>query len=509
MANNDFTIKGKIDIDSREYQAFLKSKQALEKNLLKQAEQKTKSHEEYVKSLEKEIKALKEREAADKKDYSSAIKKKQQKLDEIRLQDKINKLQDQYNKAKLEVMKKTEQQSKIEDIKNRAQERNRQRDLSKLAEGPADYGRLSNQIRNWNRGGFFEFLADKESVKGKNILEGLDEKIASSQDTKDLNTIELESLQSSAKRTSTGEIDKRTKDWKRIQELNKSNQQIDANIKNYEKEKAITQGSTKANVGKYQAMAAAAQKVAGQLSAIGKKIGGIILKPFEILKKRVLDAATAMFDFSSGVATFATGTSLITNAAAREQQLKYGLTASQNYGFTKAKEMLNIQSDEDLMYMNRDQRERLLQYMEQYSRWYDEMESSGVLQAIQEMQLEFNELKEELAMEFLSWVAENKDTIMTCIRGIFEVIKWVANMIMSIVNFITGGKANSYDLYDSAKASDTVNNNNNNSRNTTININANTTNNATGVLGSADALNKFNEENWSNLAKQIVGAIGG
>ena len=216
-----------------------------------------------------------------------------------------------------------------------------------------------------------------------------------------------------------------------------------------------------------------------------------------------------MIDFRSGIATFATGTSLITNAAAREQQLKYGLSSSQNYAFTKAKEMLNIQSDEDLMYMNADQRERLLAYMEQYSRFYDELESSGTLQSIQEMQLEFQELKEELAMEFLSWVAENKETIMAVIKGGFEFIKFIANAIMAIINILTfGSQGKEYDLY--SKASDEANNNTtDNSKHTQINMNINTTNNATGVLGSQEALDQYQEENWSKLAKQIVGAIGG
>ena len=172
--------------------------------------------------------------------------------------------------------------------------------------------------------------------------------------------------------------------------------------------------------------------------------------------------------------------------------------------------MLNIQSDEDLMYMNADQRNRLLAYMDKYANWYADLEASGVLEDIQEMQLEFEEFKQEIAMEFLQWVAENKETIMNAIRGIFEFIKFIANLVIKIVNALSGPWGKKYEEIDSiATSSDQINNSSNNIKNTTININANTTNNATGVLGSPEALEKFSQENWSNLAKDIVSRIGG
>lgn len=275
------------------------------------------------------------------------------------------------------------------------------------------------------------------------------------------------------------------------------------------KSEAIGESKTQAN--KYAAMAAAAQKVSAVFERMGQAIMNFVTKPLKDFAESVAGAVTAMLDFKSGIATYNTSSSLITNAAARESQLRYGLTASQNYGFIQAKSMLNIQSDEDLMYMNAEQRERLLAYMEHYSDWYDELQNSGVLQSIQEMQLEFEELRQEIAMEFLQWVAENKETIMVCIKGTFEFIKVVAKAVLGIIELLSkafGGEGSSaWDLYDSA--SDNINNNNTNNKTTNINMNINNTNNATGVLGSQEALDKFQEENWSKLAKQVVTAIGG
>ena len=44
--------------------------------------------------------------------------------------------------------------------------------------------------------------------------------------------------------------------------------------------------------------------------------------------------------------------------------------------------------------------------------------------------------------------------------------------------------------------------------NTNITINANTTNNATGVLSSQDAYNAYSEDNFAKLAKQLMTVIG-
>lgn len=292
-----------------------------------------------------------------------------------------------------------------------------------------------------------------------------------------------------------------------IAALEEKRKKSDESVRSIEKEKSAQIGENRTQAGKYAALAKAAGKLDAAFSRLGKAALNLALKPFKDLANGVMEAVSAMVDFRSGVATYSTSTSLITNAEAREQQLKYGLSASSNYAFSRAKQMLNIQSDEDLMYMNSAQRDRFLSYMDRYSAWYDEMESSGILANIQEMQLEFQELKEELAMEFLSWVAENKETIMFVIKGTFELIKGIATAVAKILAFFG---AKQQDLYSPADASDRVSAiSNSNSNTTNVTINANTTNNATGVLGSQEALDRFQEENWSKLAKQIVGAVGG
>ena len=226
-----------------------------------------------------------------------------------------------------------------------------------------------------------------------------------------------------------------------------------------------------------------------------------LAKPLNDFKDGVVQAVKAMINMKTGVATYSSS-SLITNSSARETKLKYGMNDSQAYGFTQAKSLLNIQSDEDLMYMNQEQRDRLLGYMEKYSNWYSEMESSGVLQNIQEMQLEFEMFKQEIAMEFLQWVSENKETIMTCIKGIFNFIKGIATLVMNIINILSWGTADTSSAFESDSWNSGATTNNNQKTNN-ININANVTNN--GLSGSS-GIDTANDQMWSDLAKQIVTA---
>lgn len=266
---------------------------------------------------------------------------------------------------------------------------------------------------------------------------------------------------------------------------NEEKADLDKQIEGLKDEKAQIQGNTKTAINKI--------KTAGEIIGRAAKLVAI---PFKELAKGAIEVVKSFMSLKDGIATFNTANTLISNQSAREQQLKYGLSSSQNFAFTQAKSMLNIQSDEDLMYMNSKQRAKFLEYMEKYSKWYSKMEASGVLDNVQEMQLEFQELKQELGMEFLSWIAENKDTIMTAIKGIFNVIKGIADLVMAVVRLMPGG---------SSAISGTANSYSTSNR--TVTINATTTNNNSGMTQTQVDVNS--EKQWSSLAKQIITSIGG
>ena len=259
----------------------------------------------------------------------------------------------------------------------------------------------------------------------------------------------------------------------------------DPNISVEDKKKLLSErdilakqiGSGKTQINKINTAAA----ITSSALNVIKKAGDTLGISFHSLATQALDVVKSFIDLRTGIATYDTRSSLITNATAREQQLKYGLSSAQNWAFTQAKSMLNIQSDEDLMYMNVEQRNRFLQYMQRYSQWYDKLEHSGVLADIQEMQLQFQELKQELGMEFLSWVAANKDTIMVALKGIFAALLTVADAVLKIASFFSGG----------------------NTTNNTFNINSTVTNNGNQTMTDMNVQNQ-----WSSLAKQITTSMG-
>lgn len=430
------------------------------------------------KSLVDAFKSIKGMEEASKE----ILKLQQSLLNVMKNLNKTNQQATKMEKEKIEALKSEE--AMLLRIKKIREDFAFKRELSDL-EKPR-MGILEQAQKYKGASGAFKMLRDQALEKGEAIKSRYDEQVAIKQE--EYNQIKAAK---GAESPEAKAAEKALKDTQRA------------------RSKAI--GDSKTQAAQYAAMAQTAAKVDQAFEKVGKAALKLATEPFKKLTEGVKAAVVAMLDFKTGVATFNTSTSLITNASAREQQLKYGLTSTQNYAFTRAKEMLNIQSDEDLMYMNKEQRDRFLAYMENYSKWYDEMAASGVLNNIQELQLEFNELKNELAMDFLSWVAANKEELMIAVRGIFEFIKVIAKIVLDIVNFITrlsGGRGN-YGLADLGPSSDNINNTSNNIKNTTININANTTNNATGILGSQEAFDQYNENNWSNLAKQIVEVIGG
>lgn len=168
------------------------------------------------------------------------------------------------------------------------------------------------------------------------------------------------------------------------------------------------------------------------------KLISLSLQPLKAMTDAISSSVKELLSFNTGLATMNMSTSLITNATARENQMKYGLSANQYVGVSKAADLLNIKSEEDYMYMNAEQRELFRDYTTKFSNMYAKLESSGVLQNIQEMQLDLKVFQQEMAMEFLSWIAKNKDSIMTLMRGIMEATMKIVEFIMSIANFLMG-----------------------------------------------------------------------
>ena len=124
--------------------------------------------------------------------------------------------------------------------------------------------------------------------------------------------------------------------------------------------------------------------------------------------------------------------SLLSDANTRENIFSYGFSASESYGFDKAKQMLGIQSEEDLMYMNETQRSKFAEVMTKYSEKYNALYNSGFFDKYLEFQIEMEEFKLDMQMEIIEFFMGNKDTIkkfmelsMSAMEFIVEALDWL------------------------------------------------------------------------------------
>lgn len=248
----------------------------------------------------------------------------------------------------------------------------------------------------------------------------------------------------------------------------------------------------------------------GKFNSTLNALTGISVKVSNVFENILGD----MSNFIKAASTSDFGTSLITSSSSRSQQLRYGLTGTQNFALSQTMSMLGISSEEDLMYMNTGQRSLFTSYMEKYINWYNEVSSSGVLQDIQLMQLDFKMFRQELALDLLNWISQNKDTIMDAVKATISAAKWIAEILLNIIKFFgnigTGlfGGSSSVSI-DSANATMTSDrllsgySSTNNSKSVSISM-SNTISGSGDVNSIREELNNFGDR----LVKETSLALG-
>lgn len=206
------------------------------------------------------------------------------------------------------------------------------------------------------------------------------------------------------------------------------------------------------------------------------------------------------------VPTYATGSSLITNARARRQQMEFGLSNAQNYALSATMPMLGMTDLEDLMYMNKSQAKLFSTFMNRYSAWYERLEASGAFQSIQEFQIDFAMFRQEIAMDFMEWFAEHRDEIFDAIKVIAEIVKKLLQGIITLTEKIAGAfHISSGTDYLSDTMSDYANYYGGNSRSVTININQSNT--ATGVLSDQNKMMEFFNSAMESVGREIAAEV--
>lgn len=158
--------------------------------------------------------------------------------------------------------------------------------------------------------------------------------------------------------------------------------------------------------------------------------------------------------------------SQLTDAKVREQAFTYGFSQSENYAFSQTMELMGFSSFEDLYYMNSQQQakfqEKFLEYQERYAELYD----SGYFADMQDFQWEMQEFKEDITYEVMTWMMDNKETLMNLMEVITELAMFTIEALGWLVDYFGSQSERS----DSARRAETVDIINNNS------VSASTTN---------------------------------
>lgn len=160
--------------------------------------------------------------------------------------------------------------------------------------------------------------------------------------------------------------------------------------------------------------------------------------------------------------------SLLSNSETRDLTFSYGFSAAQGYGFTKAKDIMGLSSDEDLYFMNSQQTAKFQEIMTKYAEKYTEMYDSGMWEKYLDFQYEWAEFKQDFLMEFVGLIMDNKDLIINTMEGIL----WFVGAVMDALNWLVshfGGNSISSESQMASSVADILNYDNR-STNTVINL---------------------------------------
>ena len=152
--------------------------------------------------------------------------------------------------------------------------------------------------------------------------------------------------------------------------------------------------------------------------------------------------------------------SRLSNARTRQLAFTYGFSGSQAYGYDKAMSLMGYSSLEDLMYANTKEqkmfRDLFMNYTDKYNRLYD----SGFFNTLVEYNVEMRNFEEELKMQVVQFIVDNKDLIHDGMEAIMFIAKIALQFTSKAVDFMQAiNPFKSYkSSYESATAGDIIKN---------------------------------------------------
>ena len=142
--------------------------------------------------------------------------------------------------------------------------------------------------------------------------------------------------------------------------------------------------------------------------------------------------------------------SRLSNQKTRDLAFTYGFDASQAYAYSKAMDVMGLQSEEDIFYMNDAERQQFYDNFSKYSQKYDDLYDSGFFDMVREYEIEMAEFKEDMKLEVVSFFMDNKDTIKAGMQAMMS----AAEVLLKIFGWLMQYGGDDIDS-DSSRAADT------------------------------------------------------
>lgn len=232
-------------------------------------------------------------------------------------------------------------------------------------------------------------------------------------------------------------------------------------------------------------------KLGDMLESIGDALTDFFKDTFKAAKERIFDMAS--YDLEN---------SLFANSSAREQALKYGIMdPAQNYALTQAMSELNMNSEEDLMFMGPARQEKFAERMGYWSGKYTELANKDFFNTIQTFQLEWSEFKYGMEIGMIEFFVQNKDTIKQVMEAGIQFMEGTLLLLASILDFL---QIERFESQRNAASMEIVRNYTGGTNMTNVNIN-NTLNPSSQVLTDKQMLSQAGQLSYTQLIEALKG----
>lgn len=189
----------------------------------------------------------------------------------------------------------------------------------------------------------------------------------------------------------------------------------------------------------------------GAAGTLGKVIDGFsdgFAEGLENIGDMIIDAFKAGAEEMQNILR----ASQLSNASTRETMFQYGFSQSEAYGYQKALKLTGLTSMEDLMYADYEQRQEFTEAFTEYSQKYSQLYDSGFFKELQRYNFEMADFNEQVNLQIVEFMVDNKDTIMTAMKGLIMMSEAVITGFAWLIDRFTGdtGRATSSEIVSQA-----------------------------------------------------------